>query len=215
MAEELTKYLSKINIACRYIHSDVDTLERVEIMEGLRSDVFDVLIGVNLLREGLDLPEVSLVAILDADKEGFLRSTVALTQTAGRAARNLNGLVIMYADNVTRSMQATIDETNRRREKQLKYNEENGISPQQIIKAQRDILADLPRRKKQRAYVEPATPTLAADPVVQYMGADALERLIQETRSAMKKAAAELDFIEAARLRDEMFELEKKLKGLV
>jgi len=183
-------------------------------MEGLRAGVFDVLIGVNLLREGLDLPEVSLVAILDADKEGFLRSTVALTQTAGRAARNLNGLVIMYADKVTRSMQQTIDETDRRRAKQLKYNEENGITPQQIVKAQRDILAGLPGRKKQRAYVEPITPTLAADPIVQYMDANALEKLIQETKSAMKKAASVLDFIEAARLRDEMFELEKKLKSL-
>jgi excinuclease ABC subunit B len=183
-------------------------------MEGLRSGVFDVLIGVNLLREGLDLPEVSLVAILDADKEGFLRSAVALTQTSGRAARNLNGLVIMYADRITKSMQKTIDETDRRREKQLKYNEEHGITPKQIVKAQGSILGDLAGRKKQKAYIEPATPTLAADPIVQYMGADALDRLIQETRAAMKKAAAELDFIEAARLRDEMFELEKKLKGL-
>ncbi len=214
MAEELTKYLSKINIACRYIHSDVDTMERIEIMEGLRAGVFDVLIGVNLLREGLDLPEVSLVAVLDADKEGFLRSTVALTQTAGRAARNLNGLVIMYADTITRSIQKTLDETDRRREKQLKYNKENGITPKQIIKAHRNIMGDLPGRKKQRAYVEPSTPTLAADPIVQYMGADALERLIQETRTAMKRAAADLDFIEAARLRDEMYQLEKKLKSL-
>ena len=214
MAEELTKYLSKINISCRYIHSDVDTIERVEILDGLRSGTFDVLIGVNLLREGLDLPEVSLVAILDADKEGFLRSAVSLTQTAGRAARNLNGLVIMYADTITRSMQKTIDETDRRRSKQLKYNEENGITPQQIVKAQRDILSGIPGRKKKKAYIEPETPTLAADPIVQYMGADALEKLIQETRAAMKKAASELDFIEAARLRDEMFELEKKLKNL-
>ncbi len=201
MAEELSKYLSKINISCRYIHSDVETLERIEIMEGLRSGVFDVLIGINLLREGLDLPEVSLVAILDADKEGFLRSAVALTQTSGRAARNLNGLVIMYADRITKSMRKTIDETDRRREKQLKYNEEHGITPKQIIKAQSNIMGDLSGRKKQKAYIEPATPTLAADPIVQYMGADALERLIQETRAAMKKAATELDFIEAARLR--------------
>lgn len=214
MAEELSKYLIKINISCRYIHSDVDTLDRIEIMEGLRAGVFDVLIGVNLLREGLDLPEVSLVAILDADKEGFLRSTVALTQTAGRAARNLKGLVIMYADKITRSMQKTIDETDRRREKQLKYNEENGITPQQIVKAQRDIMADIPGRKKQKVYIEPETPTLAADPIVQYMGAEALEKLIKETKAAMKKAASELDFIEAARLRDEMFELEKKLKTI-
>ena len=214
MAEELSKYLSKINISCRYIHSDVDTLERVEIMEGLRTGVFDVLIGVNLLREGLDLPEVSLVAILDADKEGFLRSAVALTQTAGRAARNLNGLVIMYADKITRSMQKTIDETSRRREKQLKYNEEHGITPKQIVKAHNSIMADFQGRKKQKAYIEPTTPTLAADPIVQYMGADALGKLIQETRTAMKKAASELDFMEAARLRDEMFELDKKLKSL-
>jgi len=211
MAEELTKYLSRIKVSCRYIHSDVDTLERVEIIDGLRSGSFDVLVGVNLLREGLDLPEVALVAILDADKEGFLRSEVSLTQTAGRAARNLSGLVIMYADKITGSMQRTIDETNRRREKQLKYNEENGITPQQIIKATSSVMGDLVRKKNLRAYVEPETPILAADPVVQYMGADQLQKLIDETKSRMKKAAAELDFIEAARLRDEMYALQKKI----
>lgn len=214
MAEELSKYLDRINVSCRYIHSDVDTLDRIEIMEGLRKGTFDVLVGVNLLREGLDLPEVSLVAILDADKEGFLRSEVALTQTAGRAARNLNGLVIMYADKVTGSMQRTIDETNRRREKQLKYNEDNGITPQQIVKALTSVLGDnRSRLKEARAYVEPETPILAADPIVQYMNADALKKLIEETKSRMKKAASDLDFIEAARLRDEMYALEKKLKG--
>ncbi|MBT3241769.1 MAG: excinuclease ABC subunit UvrB [Bacteroidetes bacterium] len=214
MAEELSKYLTKINVACRYIHSDVDTLDRVEILDGLRRDEFDVLVGVNLLREGLDLPEVSLVAILDADKEGFLRSEVALTQTAGRAARNLRGLVIMYADKITGSMQRTIDETNRRREKQLKYNEENGITPRQIIKSGKSVMDDLGGRKPKNAYVEPVTPILAADPIVQYMNIDALKKLRDETRSQMKKASSDLDFIEAARLRDEMFALEKKIKTM-
>ncbi len=213
MAEELTKYLARINIACRYIHSDVDTLERVEIMDGLRGDLFDVLVGVNLLREGLDLPEVSLVAILDADKEGFLRSEVSLTQTAGRAARNLNGLVIMYADRITGSMQRTMDETNRRREKQLIYNEENNITPQQIIKASKSVMGEIATRAGKKAYVEPAQPILAADPVVKYMDSEALKKLIDETKTQMKKAAADLDFIEAARLRDEMYALEKKLKS--
>lgn len=214
MAEELTKYLDRIQVTSRYIHSDVDTLDRIEIMDGLRQGIFDVLVGVNLLREGLDLPEVSLVAILDADKEGFLRSEVSLTQTAGRAARNLNGLVIMYADKITGSMQRTIDETNRRREKQLKYNEANGITPQQIVKAHKSVMGDKMRRQRDsRAYVEPETPILAADPIVQYMDKDALKRLIDETRARMKKAASDLDFIEAARLRDEMYALEKKWKG--
>jgi len=212
MAEELTKYLSRINVNCRYIHSDVITLERVEIINGLRGDEFDVLIGVNLLREGLDLPEVSLVAILDADKEGFLRSAVSLTQTAGRAARNLNGLVIMYADKITFSMQRTIDETNRRREKQLKFNEENGITPQQIVKAQRSLMGIAPGKKAKKAYFEREKPDIAADPVVRYMDKPALEALIEQTRTLMKKAASDLDFIEAARLRDEMYVLEKKLK---
>ncbi|MCD6347441.1 MAG: excinuclease ABC subunit UvrB [Bacteroidales bacterium] len=213
MAEELSKYLTKINIACRYIHSDVHTLDRVEIMDGLRNGEFDVLVGVNLLREGLDLPEVSLVAILDADKEGFLRSEVALTQTAGRAARNLNGLVIMYADTITGSMQRAIDETDRRREKQLLYNEKNGITPQQIIKASKSVMGHFDGRKNKKAYIESSSPVIAADPLVNYLDSDALQRLIKETRSQMKKAAAELDFIEAARLRDDMYALEKKLKS--
>lgn len=205
MAEELTNYLLRFNIRCRYIHSDIDTLERIEIMEGLRSGKFDVLIGVNLLREGLDLPEVSLVAILDADKEGFLRSERSLTQTAGRAARNINGKVVMYADKVTESMQKTIDETNRRREKQLRYNEEHSITPQQIIKASSNILREVRNITGQRnAYVEPEKPDIAADPVVQYMNKEAILKAIENTRSKMEKAASELDFIEAARYRDEM-----------
>jgi excinuclease ABC subunit B len=213
MAEELTTYLSKFDIKCRYIHSDIDTLERVEIMEGLREGVFDVLIGVNLLREGLDLPEVSLVAILDADKEGFLRSSRSLTQTAGRAARNLNGTVIMYADNITRSMQQTIDETNRRREKQLKYNTEMGITPTQISKKSGSILRVLNKQGvKVKAYVEPDKPDVAADPVVRFMNSEALEKAIEKTRKAMEKAASELDFIEAARFRDELAALQELLR---
>ncbi len=214
MAEELTKYLTRFDIKCRYIHSDIDTLERVEIMDGLREGSYDVLIGVNLLREGLDLPEVSLVAILDADKEGFLRSTRSLTQTAGRAARNLDGKVIFYADKVTRSMQETIDETERRREKQLKYNEENNITPSQIVKSVRSVMADYRERiGKTKAYAGPGEMDVAADPVVQYMSKKALEQAIEKTRKAMEKAASELDFKEAARLRDEMYGLEKLLKG--
>lgn len=213
MAEELSKYLDRINVSCRYIHSDVDTMDRIEIMDGLRQGVFDVLVGVNLLREGLDLPEVSLVAILDADKEGFLRSEVALTQTSGRAARNLNGLVIMYADKITGSMQRTMDETDRRREKQLKYNIENGITPQQIIKSSKSVMGEWAAKNRKKAYIEPQTPILAADPVVQYMNADALKKLINQTKAKMKIAAKDLDFIEAARLRDEMFALGKKLNN--
>ncbi len=211
MAEELTKYLTKFQVRCRYIHSDVDTLERVQILSELRSGIFDVLIGVNLLREGLDLPEVSLVAIIDADKEGFLRSERSLTQTAGRAARHLNGRVIMYADKITGSMQRTIDETNRRRIKQLKYNEDNNITPTQIIKAQRDIIG----QKKVAEYPEYSIEieqSIAADPVVQYMSAGALEKTIKNTKKQMEAAAAKLDFIEAARLRDEMYAYEKLLK---
>lgn len=214
MAEELSAYLLRYDIKCRYIHSDIDTLERIDIMEGLRSGDFDVLVGVNLLREGLDLPEVSLVAILDADKEGFLRSARSLTQTAGRAARNLNGKVIMYADTVTGSMQETINETNRRREKQFSYNEQMGITPTQIIKKTGTILSGLSRKGVSvKAYVEPESPDIAADPVVKYMDREALAKAIEKTRKNMEKAAAELDFIEAARLRDEAVALQALLKN--
>ncbi len=214
MAEELSSYLIRYNIRCGYIHSDIDTLERIEIMEGLRTGTIDVLVGVNLLREGLDLPEVSLVAILDADKEGFLRSSRSLTQTAGRAARNLNGKVIMYADTITGSMQQTIDETNRRRTKQLKYNEEMGITPAQIIKKTGSILAGLGKKGINiKAYVEPDKPDVAADPVVRYMSGEALEKAIEKARKNMEKAAAELDFIEAARFRDEVSALQDILRS--
>ncbi len=190
MAEELTTYFLRFDIKCRYIHSDIDTLERVEIMGGLREGKFDVLIGVNLLREGLDLPEVSLVAILDADKEGFLRSARSLTQTAGRAARNLNGQVIMYADKVTRSMQETIDETERRRIKQLKYNEKMGITPTQIIKPSSSIMMELGRRGVDKsAYIEPDKPDIAADPVVKYMSAEALEKTIKKDTQGNGKSS--------------------------
>lgn len=212
MAEELTKYLTKYQVRCRYIHSDVDTLERVQILSDLRSGLFDVLIGVNLLREGLDLPEVSLVAIIDADKEGFLRSERSLTQTAGRAARNLNGKVIMYADKITGSMERTISETNRRREKQIKYNADNNITPTQIIKAQREIIGQK-KTEDISTYNTIETETrLAADPVIKYMDAKALEKAIKNTKKQMEAAASKLDFIEAARLRDEMYALEKLLK---
>ncbi len=209
MAEELTDYLAKMGVRCNYIHSDVETLDRVQIMEDLRRGIYDVLVGVNLLREGLDLPEVSLVAILDADKEGFLRSHRSLTQTAGRAARNLNGKVLMYADTITESMAKTIAETNRRREKQLAYNEKHGITPTAIIKGKRSALS----KADPKAYIEPdIKPTIAADPVVQYMSATALEKAIQKTRNAMLAAAKEMDFLEAARLRDEMLKMEETLK---
>jgi len=214
MAEELTKYLDRMDIRCRYIHSDIDTMERVEIMEDLRKGVFDVLVGINLLREGLDLPEVSLVAILDADKEGFLRSERSLTQTAGRAARNLNGLVIMYADKITDSMQRTIDSANYRRIKQHEYNLANGITPTQIIKPTREIIGLEYRPDKSvmgRAYIPPEHTDVAADPVVKYMSTDALEKTILKTKKEMEKAAKELDFIEAARLRDEMYRLKEIL----
>ncbi|MBN2272795.1 MAG: excinuclease ABC subunit UvrB [Bacteroidales bacterium] len=213
MAEELTKYLIQYRVKSRYIHSDIDTIERIEIMEGLRSGAFDVLVGVNLLREGLDLPEVSLVAILDADKEGFLRSERSLTQTAGRAARHLKGRVIMYADKTTVSMQRTIDETNRRREKQLLYNEKHNITPQQIIKAASNIMKEVRMKTGARqAYVEPQSVNVAADPVVQYMSREALEKAIEKAKKSMEKAAGELNFIEAARLRDEMLALKELLK---
>ncbi|MGC9354233.1 MAG: helicase-related protein, partial [Mariniphaga sp.] len=206
MAEELSKYLLNMGVKTRYIHSDVDTMERVEIMEQLRKGEFDVLVGINLLREGLDLPEVSLVAILDADKEGFLRSERSLTQTAGRAARNLNGTVIMYADKITDSMQRTIDATNYRREKQLKFNEENNITPTQIVKPTREIIGyEFRGGKKPVEYGTSGLPDVAADPVVQYMSVSALEKAIENLKKQMKAAARELDFIEAARLRDEMF----------
>lgn len=216
MAEELSKYLQGMDIKVRYIHSEVDTMERVEILRDLRLGEFDVLVGVNLLREGLDLPEVSLVAIIDADKEGFLRNNRSLTQTAGRAARNANGLVIFYADKVTDSMQATIDETNRRRSIQMAYNDEHGITPQTVRKSRDEILSknsilDI-RGKQGRAYVEPEGPSLAADPLVQYLSRDKIEKLIEETERKMKKAAKELDFISAAQYRDELFALKKKVK---
>lgn len=209
MAEELTDYLAKMGVRCNYIHSDVDTLDRVQIMEDLRRGIYDVLVGVNLLREGLDLPEVSLVAILDADKEGFLRSHRSLTQTAGRAARNLNGKVLMYADKITDSMAKTIAETNRRREKQLAYNEKHDITPTAIIKGMRSALS----KTAPNAYIEPdIKASIAADPVVQYMSATALEKAIQKTKKAMFAAAKEMDFLEAARLRDEMLKMEEKLR---
>jgi excinuclease ABC subunit B len=213
MAEELTNYLTRLGVKCRYIHSDVATLDRVEIMEGLRAGKFDVLIGVNLLREGLDLPEVSLVAILDADKEGFLRSERSLTQTSGRAARNINGKVIMYADTITESMRRTIDETNRRREKQLKYNEKHNITPKQIQKALVSIMGDkVDKQGKEKFYVETGHIDVAADPVVQYMSKEELEKAIERAKKAMQKAAKELSFIEAAQLRDEMYALQELLK---
>lgn len=214
MAEELNTYLLRFNIRSRYIHSDIDTLDRIDIMEGLRDGSFDVLVGVNLLREGLDLPEVSLVAILDADKEGFLRSTRSLTQTAGRAARNLNGKVIMYADGMTDSMKETINETNRRREKQLKYNEKMGITPTQIIKKKGTMLTGFSKKGVSvKSYVEPGKPDIAADPVVKYMNREALEKAVEKTRKSMEKAASELDFIQAARFRDELSELQNLLKS--
>lgn len=209
MAEELYKYLSQLNIRCQYIHSDVDTLKRVEIMEGLRSGLFDVLIGINLLREGLDLPEVSLVAILDADKEGFLRSSRSLIQTAGRAARNLNGTVIMYADKITKAMQDTIDATNYRREKQLAYNAENNITPTSIRKEKRKMMAD---KTKDINYEIDETITLAADPVISYMSRSQLEKAIKNTRNAMLKASKDLDFLQAAQYRDEMYKLKSIFK---
>jgi len=216
MAEELSKYLQGMHIQCKYIHSEVDTMERVEILRDLRMGEFDVLVGVNLLREGLDLPEVSLVAILDADKEGFLRNDRSLTQTAGRAARNANGLVIFYADKITDSMQRTMDETNRRRSKQMAYNEEHGIVPQTLSKSREEILRkssilDM-RGRESKAYIEPEEHSIAADPLIAFMSKSQIEQLIAEAERKMKAAAKELDFIQAAIHRDEMNALKKKLK---
>ena len=208
MAEELTKYLIRVQIRTRYIHSDVDTLERVEIMQDLRLGLFDVLVGVNLLREGLDLPEVSLVAILDADKEGFLRSERSLTQTVGRAARNLNGKAIMYADKITNSMQKTIDSTNYKREKQIAYNEANGITPTQIKKSFENSLT----KSKQEAYTFENAETLAAESEVEYLTKAQIEKKIRDTRKAMETAAKDLDFMMAAKLRDKIKSYQKQLE---
>ena len=217
MSEELTNYFANLNIKVRYIHSEVDTMERVEILRDLRLGEFDVLVGVNLLREGLDLPEVSLVAILDADKEGFLRNERSLTQTAGRAARNSNGLVIMYADVITDSMRRTIDETNRRRAIQMQYNEDNDITPLTMAKTREEIInrstiLDIRGKNARKAYVEQTQPSVAADPVLNAMTKDQLEAAIQEAERKMKTAAKELDFMSAAQYRDEVFALKAKLK---
>ncbi|MBD3724012.1 MAG: UvrB/UvrC motif-containing protein, partial [Flavobacteriaceae bacterium] len=206
MAEELAKYLTKVAIRCRYIHSDIDTLERVEIMQDLRKGLFDVLIGVNLLREGLDLPEVSLVAILDADKEGFLRSHRSLTQTVGRAARNINGKAIMYADKITDSMQRTIDETNYRREKQMNYNKEHNLVPKALNKSIENALT-----KNQVSNYGYDAPKIAAEPENEYLSKPEIEKRIQEKRKAMEKAAKDLDFMQAAKLRDEIKDLQEKI----
>jgi len=215
MAEELHKYLDRFGLKTTYIHSDVDTLDRVEILRDLRLGVYDVLVGVNLLREGLDLPEVSLVAILDADKEGFLRSERSLVQTVGRAARNINGRVIMYADKITNSMKRTIDETDRRREKQTDYNTKHGITPKQIVSSRQQILEKSKvgkgKQEEEKAYLEPRGVDLAADPVISFMSAEELERAIESTKEEMEKAAKELNFIEAGRLRDEMYSLQRLL----
>jgi len=215
MAEELTKFLERASVKCRYIHSEVATLDRVEILRELRLGVFDVLVGVNLLREGLDLPEVSLVAILDADKEGFLRNERSLVQTIGRAARNVNGRVIMYADKVTESMQLAMDETTRRRKIQTEYNIANGITPQTIIRSKDSILGQTKvadsKKSIKRYYVENEEASLAADPVMAYLSKEELSKMIEQTRKAMEKAAKELEFMEAARLRDEFLALQKML----
>ena len=216
MAEELSDYFDKLGVRVRYIHSDVTTLDRIEILRQLRLGIFDVLVGVNLLREGLDLPEVSLVAILDADKEGFLRSARSLTQTAGRAARNIEGRVIMYADKITNSMQKTIEETNRRRAKQMEYNKKEGITPTALIKSKDSILEQTKvadsSLKPARAYIEPETVNVAADPVIQYMGKEELQKQIDQRQRDMEAAAKELNFIEAALIRDEIASLKNLIK---
>jgi excinuclease ABC subunit B len=216
MAEELTKFLERASIKCRYIHSEVATLDRVEILRDLRLGVFDVLVGVNLLREGLDLPEVSLVAILDADKEGFLRNQRSLIQTIGRAARNVDGRVIMYADAVTESMQQAIEETNRRRKIQIDYNLANGITPKTIIRSRESILGQTQvmdsKKAMKRYYVEDEEKSLAADPVMAYLSKEELTKMAERTRKTMEKAAKELEFIEAARLRDEYQALQKLIE---
>jgi excinuclease ABC subunit B len=218
MAEELDKYVRNLGISATYIHSEVKTMDRVEILDRLRAGDIDVLIGVNLLREGLDLPEVSLVAILDADKEGFLRSERSLVQTVGRAARNVNGKVIMYADKITDSMRKTIDETERRRLVQMQHNEEHGIHPETIIRSKESVF-----EKKDKSALErvtnpyerrESTMSIAADPVMQYMTKDGVKKALESTKAQMLKAAKEMDFMEAARLRDDMNELELKLKGM-
>jgi excinuclease ABC subunit B len=216
MAEEMDKYLKKIDINSKYIHSDVDTLERIEILRDLRLGKIDVLVGVNLLREGLDLPEVSLVAILDADKEGFLRNERSLTQTAGRAARNVEGLVIFYADTMTESMQRTIDETNRRREKQVAYNIQHNITPTTVKKSIQQVMAqtsvlDIKGYDPDSPFAIDTIPTRAAESDAEYTTIPQLEKAVARTRKEMEKAARDLDFMEAARLRDEMFALQKKL----
>jgi len=210
MAEELTQYLSRAQIRCRYIHSDVDTLERVEIMQDLRKGIFDVLIGVNLLREGLDLPEVSLVAILDADKEGFLRSNRSLTQTMGRAARNVNGKAIMYADTVTKSMQKTIDETEYRREKQIAYNSKHKLVPKALNKSLNNALT----KNSVSSYYYEQEALKAAEPESKYLAAPELEQKIRDTRKLMESAAKDLDFLHAAQFRDQIKAYQKKLEAL-
>jgi excinuclease ABC subunit B len=215
MSEELAKYLAKLSIKVRYIHSEVDTMERMEILRDLQLGDFDVLVGVNLLREGLDLPEVSLVAILDADKEGFLRNERSLTQTAGRAARNSNGLVIFYADKITDSMRRTMDETSRRRAIQMAFNEENGITPRTVARTREEILKSssiLDIRGKSKMYVETEELSMAADPITDYMSREQFDKLISQTEKKMKEAAKELDFISAAQYRDELFAMKKKFK---
>ena len=220
MAEELDKYIRNLGISATYIHSEVKTLDRVEILDRLRAGDIDVLIGVNLLREGLDLPEVSLVAILDADKEGFLRSERSLVQTVGRAARNVNGKVIMYADKVTNSMKKTIEETERRRELQIKYNQENGIKPETIIRSKEAVFdkSDFDEKSSLEKITNPYQNVnsydIVADPLVEYLDKDSLKKAIENTKIMMLKAAKEMDFMEAARLRDSMNELEKKLKEI-